>query len=150
MDLLHEFIDGCLPLDPIGKSEKDQLTRMFSEIFDRMPWETEDKRETQEKLWKRIMGKAMLTNREAYGLMGFLRKVINIQEGKVTSKDIKKKPVRTKKKKTAKNTPVKRVIKSVSVKDIKVKKTANKKSVKKKTRDTLSKQDLRSKSCSKR
>ena len=66
-------------ITPIGKSEKDQITRMFDEVFDGMRWETKEKKETQQKLWKKIVGKSMLTKREAYGVMGFLRKVIQQQ-----------------------------------------------------------------------
>jgi TrmH family RNA methyltransferase len=86
-------------ITPIGKAEKDQVLRMFNEIFDRMKWETREKKETQQTLWKRVVGKAMLTKREAYGVMGFLRKVIQVQ-GK---KDIvmKKKGAGRKKKKSA-------------------------------------------------
>ncbi|NQU78455.1 TrmJ/YjtD family RNA methyltransferase [Candidatus Woesearchaeota archaeon] len=69
-------------ITPIGRSEKEQIIKMFDDVFDFMQWETVEKRETQEKLWKRIVGKAMLTKREAYGVMGLLRKVMNLQEMK--------------------------------------------------------------------
>ncbi|MFH1063720.1 MAG: RNA methyltransferase [Candidatus Woesearchaeota archaeon] len=61
---------------PIGKQEKDHLLRMFNELFDRLHWETPERRETQETLWKRVLGKAMLTKREAFAVMGLLTKVL--------------------------------------------------------------------------
>ncbi|MBU2561057.1 MAG: RNA methyltransferase [Nanoarchaeota archaeon] len=62
---------------PIGKPEKDQIMKMFNQIFNSMQWETPEKKETQQILWKKTIGKAMLTRREAYGVMGFLRKVMH-------------------------------------------------------------------------
>ncbi|MFC1742173.1 RNA methyltransferase [Nanoarchaeota archaeon] len=91
---LHKvFADKTISshITPIGKSEKDQISAMFKEIFDGFSWETPDKRVTQEKLWKRLVGKAMLTKREAYGMMGFLRKIIWVQGRKGL---VKEKPVR--------------------------------------------------------
>ena len=78
-------------ITPIGKIEKDQVFRMFDEVFDNMKWETKEKKETQQKLWKRVIGKSMLTKREAYGVMGFLRKIIQKQKGVSKGKDV---PVR--------------------------------------------------------
>jgi len=67
-------------ITPIGKPEKDQILKMFGEIFDRSDWGTKEKRETQQILWKKIIGKSMLTKRESFGVMGFLRKIINEQK----------------------------------------------------------------------
>ena len=36
---------------------------------------TKEKKETQKIVWKRVIGKAMLTKREAFAVMGFLRKL---------------------------------------------------------------------------
>ena len=60
---------------PISKKEKEQILKMIDEILNKMDFATKEKRETQIKVWKRIMGKSMLTRREAYALMGFLKKV---------------------------------------------------------------------------
>ncbi len=65
---------------PITKAEKDQIMKMLKEIFDNTDWETAEKKETQQKLWKKIIGKAMLTKRESYGVMGFMRKMMQLQE----------------------------------------------------------------------
>lgn len=87
-------------ITPIGKPEKDQIMRMFDNIFSGMRWETKEKRETQQILWKKIIGKAMLTRREAYGVMGFLRKVL---QGRGKEKVLKKRPDTPKAKVTKKS-----------------------------------------------
>jgi TrmH family RNA methyltransferase len=84
-------------ITPIGKPEKNQIMRMFDDVFDGMRWETKEKKETQQKLWKKIVGKSMLTKREAYGVMGFLRKVMQQQ-----------KPVRVKAKAGKRKSPAKK------------------------------------------
>lgn len=89
-------------ITPVGKQEKDQIMRMFENIFSSMRWETAEKRDTQQKLWKRIIGKSMLTKREAYGVMGFLRKVLQGRGRK------SKLPVKTKAKTKKKSVPAKK------------------------------------------
>jgi len=80
-------------INPIGKPEKDQIMKMFNQIFDDIEWVTGEKKETQQILWKKIIGKAMLTRREAYGVMGFLRKIMrnssNLQEEEKAAKKAK-------------------------------------------------------------
>jgi TrmH family RNA methyltransferase len=67
-------------ITPIGKAEKEQLNKMFNRLFDKLEWQTKEKKQTQQLLWKKIIGKAMLTKREAFGVMGLLRKVITKKE----------------------------------------------------------------------
>lgn len=55
--------------------EKRQLQKMIAETLDSLPFSTEEKRETQDVLWQRLVGKSLLTQREAMALMGFFRKV---------------------------------------------------------------------------
>jgi len=57
------------------KTEKNQIQKMFGQIFNKLPWLRPSKRTTQELIWKRIIGKSFLTKREAYAVMGFLRKL---------------------------------------------------------------------------
>jgi tRNA/rRNA methyltransferase len=94
-------------INPIGKPEKDQIVKMLDQVFDGFDWHTAEKKETQQKLWKKIIGKAMLTRRESYGVMGLLRKVMQMQENSRKRAELKKaapkskaanKPARTKKK----------------------------------------------------
>ncbi len=63
-------------ITPISYAEKKQINKMFNHIFKKLDWKTKEKKQTQQTLWKRIMGKAMLSKREAYAVMGFLRKLI--------------------------------------------------------------------------
>jgi len=67
-------------IKPITKVEKDQMIKMFNSIFDNIRWGTKAKKETQQKLWKRVIGKAMLTKRESFAVMGFLRKMMYATE----------------------------------------------------------------------
>lgn len=70
------IVDQVSHIQPIGKAEKEQIGKMFDEIFDNLEWQTNEKRETQELLWRRIIGKAMISNRESFSVMGLLRKLI--------------------------------------------------------------------------
>lgn len=60
---------------PISANEKKQIMKMINQILKNKEFATEYKRETQRKVWKRIIGKSFMTRREAYALMGFLRKI---------------------------------------------------------------------------
>lgn len=55
--------------------EKEALLKLISNSLNKMEFSTKEKKETQIKLWKRIVGKSMLTKREAFGLCGFFRKL---------------------------------------------------------------------------
>lgn len=62
-------------IKPISDIEKEQILKIINETLDKMQFATEEKRNTQKILWKKIIGKAMLSKREAYALMGFLKKI---------------------------------------------------------------------------
>lgn len=55
--------------------EKAALMKLINSSLDKVEFSTKEKRETQRMLWKRIIGKSMLTKREAFGLCGFFRKL---------------------------------------------------------------------------
>ena len=57
------------------KKDKEIILRYVNKVLDKMEFSTKEKKETQRMVWKRIVGKAMLTKREAFALMGFLRKL---------------------------------------------------------------------------
>ena len=57
------------------KKDKEIILRYVNKALDKMEFSTKEKKETQKIVWKRIVGKAMLTKREAFALMGFLRKL---------------------------------------------------------------------------
>jgi tRNA C32,U32 (ribose-2'-O)-methylase TrmJ len=91
-------------ITPISKPEKDQIIKMYNEILDGMDFGTPEKKETQQKLWKKILGKAMLTKRESFAVMGFLRKVM----GKANKKELVVKREKKLKKTTSKKATVKK------------------------------------------
>lgn len=57
-------------------TEKNQIQKMLNQIFNSLSWLRPSHRKTQEVIWKKIMGKSFLTKREAFSVMGFLRKVM--------------------------------------------------------------------------
>lgn len=61
---------------PISKKEKKQILKMVGKILNKMDFATKEKKDTQIKVWKRVIGKSMLTKREAYALMGFFKKLL--------------------------------------------------------------------------
>lgn len=78
--VLYELFRGELEANvkerytPISGKEKDVALEMIENTLNKMHFATPEKRETQKRLWKRMIGKAMLTRREAFALLGFLRK----------------------------------------------------------------------------
>ncbi|MDP2628564.1 MAG: RNA methyltransferase [Nanoarchaeota archaeon] len=80
--MLYELSKKTLPqkkkvgenITAISGVEKKQILKQVDEILDSMHFITEKRKETQQTLWKRIVGKSFLTKREAYALMGFLKK----------------------------------------------------------------------------
>lgn len=59
----------------ISLLEKKQLVKQIDACIDRMPFSTEEKRNTQRLVWRHILGKAAVTKREAYALLGFFKKL---------------------------------------------------------------------------
>jgi len=55
--------------------ERYHLLKRVEDILRNIPFPTSTKRETQRRLWKRIIGKSFMTKREVQALMGFLKKV---------------------------------------------------------------------------
>ena len=49
--------------------------KMLNNVLSKMDFTTPEKKETQRIVWKRMIGKSFLTKREAFALMGFLRKI---------------------------------------------------------------------------
>jgi TrmH family RNA methyltransferase len=62
-------------ITPISKKEKEVVLKTIGKILDKMEFSAPSKKQTQQKLWRHIIGKAMLTKREAFALLGFLKKV---------------------------------------------------------------------------
>lgn len=58
-----------------SKQDKDQVLKVLDSALENMDFATKEKEETQRIVWKKLLGKSMLTKREAFALMGFLKKV---------------------------------------------------------------------------
>ncbi|MBW2976815.1 TrmJ/YjtD family RNA methyltransferase [Candidatus Woesearchaeota archaeon] len=57
------------------KKEKEIILGFIKKVLDKIDFSTKEKKDTQKKVWRRVIGKAMLTKREAFALMGFFRKL---------------------------------------------------------------------------
>lgn len=57
------------------ETEKQIILNLFNDILKQTEFATESKRETQRKTIKNIIGKSSLTKREAFALIGFLKKL---------------------------------------------------------------------------
>jgi TrmH family RNA methyltransferase len=64
-------------INPISGPEKEQLLKLLDESMDKMRFLNEDKKDTQRIVWKKMINKSFLSKREAYALMGFLKKINN-------------------------------------------------------------------------
>jgi TrmH family RNA methyltransferase len=58
-----------------SKKDKDILINLIDNSLDRLDFSTKKKKETQKKVWKRLIGKAFLTRREIFALCGYFRKI---------------------------------------------------------------------------
>ncbi len=58
-----------------GKKEKDVLLNLIYNALEKMEFATKEKRETQKRAWKRIIGKSSMTKREFMALCGFFKKI---------------------------------------------------------------------------
>jgi TrmH family RNA methyltransferase len=57
-------------------NEKRKLLGLVDRLLESIEFTTEEKRETQRKVWKRMIGKSFLTKREAMALIGFIKKLV--------------------------------------------------------------------------
>jgi len=55
--------------------DKEILLREVYRVIEGLEFQTESKRETQIKLWKKLIGKSFLTKRESQALIGFIKKL---------------------------------------------------------------------------
>ena len=63
------------PYAPMGAKEKEQVLKLLKQAMKKMDFSTDKKRQTQLKVWKRMITKSFMTKREAFALMGFLKKI---------------------------------------------------------------------------
>jgi len=59
-----------------AKKDLEIINKYFIKILNKLDFRTKEKKETQKKVWKRIFGKALLTKREAFSVMGLFRKLL--------------------------------------------------------------------------
>lgn len=60
-----------------SQGEKTILLRQVDHLLDNMHFSTDEKKETQKKVWRRMVGKSFLTKREAMALIGFMKKLLD-------------------------------------------------------------------------
>ncbi len=84
MDILMPKVDGYTACREIKMDKATKaipvvmltsLDYRLNKALGKMDFATKEKKETQVKVWKRMIGKSFLTKREAFALMGFLRKI---------------------------------------------------------------------------
>jgi TrmH family RNA methyltransferase len=60
----------------LGSSkDKRALIKEIQSLIKKLEFSTEEKRDTQRKVWRRVIGKSFLTKRELYALFGFFKKL---------------------------------------------------------------------------
>lgn len=62
-------------IEPMHSVDKKQLLKMINSIIDDFDFQSSYKKDLQKKMWKNVFSKAVLTRREAFGIMGLLGKV---------------------------------------------------------------------------
>ena len=60
---------------PSTALDRDIVLKLADECLDQMTWPNPKRKETQRLIWRRMIGRAMLTRREAATVMGFLKRV---------------------------------------------------------------------------
>ena len=58
------------------KKEKEIIMQYLDKILGKIEFATKERKITQRRVWKRVFGKAMLTKREAFTIMGLFRKLL--------------------------------------------------------------------------
>ena len=72
---LYKKKDRSDKSEPASRKEKEVLSNEIGSVINKIRFSTKDKKETQEKVWKRVIGKSMMTKREAFALIGFFKKL---------------------------------------------------------------------------
>jgi len=57
------------------KKDKEIILKSINKVLDKIEFSTKEKKETQKIVWKRTIGKGLLTKREAFALIGFFKKL---------------------------------------------------------------------------
>lgn len=67
--------ESLLRFSVAPRHEKEVLLKIIKDVTAKMDFPTPQKRDTQLKIWQKFVGKAKLTRRELFGVMGFFRQV---------------------------------------------------------------------------
>lgn len=59
---------------PVPAHEKEVMLTLMDELIDSVEFETSEKAALQKTLWRRVLGKALLTRREAFGVINLIKK----------------------------------------------------------------------------
>lgn len=62
-------------ITPASEKDKEVMLMKINQVLDKLNFATPEKKETQKIVWKRIIGKSMMTKREAFAAIGFFRKI---------------------------------------------------------------------------
>jgi len=63
---------------PCTRRHKDEILKRIDESFVLLDFPSELKEETQRRAWKRTIGKSMITKREAFALLGYFKRMIDV------------------------------------------------------------------------
>lgn len=75
-EVSREFDDGVgTDTEYMGKEEKDVLLDVIHDVLDELEFQTEHDRVMDDQLWQRIIGRSLLSKKEAQALMGVFRKI---------------------------------------------------------------------------
>lgn len=74
-EIFMQKSDELKLIPALSAREKSLLQNKIKKLLKDMDFKTIDKRITQERLWKRLVGKGFLSKREGYALFGFFEKI---------------------------------------------------------------------------
>ncbi len=55
--------------------DKQQIMKLLTSSMNKLDFQSKEKKDTQRKVWKRLISKSFMTKRESFALMGFLKKI---------------------------------------------------------------------------
>lgn len=74
--ILYELFDHKPNFEMVSGKQKTFINKLISEALPKLGFTDERKIATQEKTWNQVLSKATMTKREAFVVMGFLKKVL--------------------------------------------------------------------------
>jgi tRNA/rRNA methyltransferase len=74
-ELFKTKYENELKFDMINRDEKNVILEKFNQILDKLDFSSIEKKQTQEKFLKKFISKSFMTKKEAYILLGFLKKL---------------------------------------------------------------------------